>query len=110
MAIAVIYRWRILPGREAEFAAAWRIVTDAIVAACGSHGSCLHQDSEGIFVAYARWQSEAARQACFANQLTAASTSADVTAARARMRAAIAEALPEQVLNVYDDALSFSRS
>lgn len=110
MAIAIIYRWRIHPGHEVPFAAAWRTVTDAIVTGCGSHGSCLHQDSEGIFVAYARWQSEAARQACFTTQLAASANNAEVASARATMRAAIAEALPEQLLTVYDDALTFSCS
>ena len=109
MAIAIIYRWRIHPGQEAQFAAAWRIVTDAIVTGCGSHGSCLHQDSDGIFVAYARWQSEAARQACFTTQRAASANNAELTNARATMRAAIVESLPEQLLTVYDDVLTFSR-
>jgi hypothetical protein len=84
-------------------------VTDAIVSGCGSHGSCLHQDSDGIFVAYARWQSEAARQACFSSQLATSANNAEVANARAIMRAAIVESLPEQLLTVYDDALTFSR-
>ncbi len=98
--IAVIYRWRIHPGQEAAFAAAWRQVTDAIYAHCGSHGSCLHQGADSTFVAYARWPSEAARTACFA----AAIPGVDV--ARAQMRQAIAESFPEQVLPVLDDALA----
>ncbi len=107
LAIAVMYRWRVMPGHEAEFAAAWRVVTDAIITGCGSHGSCLHQASDGTFVAYARWPSEAERQACFATLHAGASASDPaVISARARMRAAIAESLPEQVLTVYDDALT----
>lgn len=101
--IAVIYRWRIHPGQEAVFAAAWRQVTDAIFSHCGSHGSCLHQAADGTFVAYARWPSEAQRTACFAAQLPG------VDAARAQMRQAIAEAFPEQVLPVLDDALAIAQ-
>ena len=98
--IAVIYRWRIHPGHEAVFATAWRQVTDAIYAHCGSHGSCLHQAADGTMVAYARWPSEAARTACFAAAIPG------VDAARAQMRQAIAESFPEQVLPVFDDALA----
>ena len=109
MAIAIIYRWRIHAGQEIQFATAWRTVTNAIVSDCGSHGSCLHQDIDGIFVAYARWQSEAERQACFTTQLAASANNADVANARAIMRAAIVESMPEQLLTVYDDASTFSR-
>ena len=73
------------------------------MAACGSHGSCLHQASDGTFVAYARWPSEPERQACFARQQAHSSEPA-VVSARARMRAAITKSLPEQILTVVDDA------
>ncbi len=63
---AVVYRWRIQEGREAEFEAAWRRVTLAIRERCGSFGSRLHRVSDGTYVAYARWPSEASWKSCFA--------------------------------------------
>jgi hypothetical protein len=107
MQIAVLYRWRVHHGHEQTFASAWRTVTDAIVATCKSFGSCLHVDSDGIMVGYARWPSEAARKECFAGHNF--SDQPHVVAARATMKAAIAETLPEQVLTIINDALNLPR-
>ncbi|WP_138513012.1 putative quinol monooxygenase [Maricaulis alexandrii] len=65
MTSAVLYRWRLKPGRDAEFREAWAEGTRRIHEACGSHGASLHQDEDGIYWSYALWPSEAARKACF---------------------------------------------
>src|SRR5258708_6867761 len=60
---AVIYRAYIKPGREAEYCAAWKIVTCYFVEQRGAIGSCLHRASEGLWVAYSRWPDKETRDA-----------------------------------------------
>ncbi len=55
MPLAVLYRWRIKAGKEAEFRAAWVEGTRLIHARCGSYGARLHQGAEGLFWSYALW-------------------------------------------------------
>ncbi len=66
MTDAVLYRWKLKPGREAEFETAWTEGTRRIHVACGSFGAILHRGEDGLYWSYAAWPDEAARQACFA--------------------------------------------
>jgi len=52
---AVIYRWRLAPGSEEAFVAAWRLVTDHLRETCGGLGSRLHRCDDGTWAAYAQW-------------------------------------------------------
>lgn len=52
---AVIYRWRLIPGREAEFEEGWRAGTAAIAREFGGWGSRLHRGEDSVVVAYAQW-------------------------------------------------------
>jgi len=65
MTKAVLYRWRLKPGRDAEFREAWAEGTRRIHATCRSYGAALNQDEDGIYWSYALWPSEDARKACF---------------------------------------------
>lgn len=56
---AVIYRWRVIPGLEAQFEAGWAAGTQAIAAEFGGWGSRLHKVGEGVYIAYAQWPDEA---------------------------------------------------
>lgn len=56
---AVIYRWRVVPGLEAQFEAGWRRGTERIAAEFGGWGSRLHALGEGVYIAYAQWPDEA---------------------------------------------------
>ena len=56
---AVIYRWRVVPGLEAQFEAGWRRGTERIAAEFGAWGSRLHAAGEGVYIAYAQWPDEA---------------------------------------------------
>ena len=56
---AVIYRWQVLPGCEAQFEAGWRRGTERIAAEFGGWGSRLHKAGEGVYIAYAQWPDEA---------------------------------------------------
>jgi hypothetical protein len=56
---AVIYRWRVVPGLEAQFEAGWRRGTERIAAEFGGWGSRLHKEGEGVYIAYAQWPDEA---------------------------------------------------
>ena len=55
---AVIYRWRVIAGLEAQFEAGWAAGTAAIAREFGGWGSRLHKAEEGVYVAYAQWPDE----------------------------------------------------
>ena len=93
----VLYRWRLHPGSEASFVAAWSRITERLRASAGSLGSRLHRGGDGLWYAYAQWPDDETRQRAFAQSLDAA--------AGAQMRAAIAESLPEVVLEPVADYL-----
>lgn len=52
---AVVYRWIIIPGKEAQFEEGWRAGTKAISREFGGWGSRLHRGADGCFYAYAQW-------------------------------------------------------
>ena len=56
---AVVYRWRVIAGLEAEFEAGWRAGTERIAAEFGGWGSRLHKGEGDVYVAYAQWPDEA---------------------------------------------------
>ena len=95
---AVLYRWKLKPGSEDAFRAAWRAMTEAIATRSGTGGSRLHRTDDGHFVAYAVWPS---RQAWVdARALPSANAEAG-----ARMRECIEESLGTTMLEVVDDLL-----
>jgi hypothetical protein len=55
---AVIYRWQVVAGLEAQFEAGWRRGTERIAAEFGGWGSRLHKQAEGVYIAYAQWPDE----------------------------------------------------
>jgi heme-degrading monooxygenase HmoA len=92
----VLYRWRLHPGAEAAFVAAWSRVSDLLLRERGSLGSRLHRGADGLWYSYAQWPSAEARASAFAAGPVDPEASA-------RMRAAIAETLPEVVLESVAD-------
>lgn len=62
---AVIYRWSVDPAHEAYFLDRWKRGTERLKT-LGSLGSCLARATNGDFIAFARWPSEAAREEAFA--------------------------------------------
>ena len=97
----VLYRWRLHPGMESSFIAAWSRVTELLRAERGSLGSRLHQGSDGLWYSYAQWPSAKAREDAFTPG------SVDPSAAAA-MEAAIAERFPEIALESVADFLVHS--
>ena len=95
---AVIYRWRLKPGLEAQFVEAWSRVTERYVAERGGLGSRLHKGPDNIWYAYAQWPSNEMRNAAFDGV-------PPDPAARARMREAVAESFEEIVLAPVADLL-----
>lgn len=93
---AVLYRWRLHPGHEADFVAAWERVTRAMHDACGSYGSRLHRTEDGLWTAYARWPDKATRDGCRHGD----------SEAEAAMAAAVAEGLPAIHMSVVSDLLT----
>jgi len=97
---AVLYRWKLKPGREKEFRAAWTEGTKTIHKTCASYGARLHEGADGLFWSYARWPSEAVRQICFEKHHFF-----DMNCFKT-MQACIEERFPEVVLTLTDDELA----
>jgi len=97
-----LYRWKLKPGKEAQFREAWSEVTRAIRENCGSLGSRLHSSEDGTWVAYAQWPSKEVFQ-------KKRSLGETVEAARKRMREAVEENLPDLYLTDTDDFLIHDR-
>ncbi|AGH50465.1 MULTISPECIES: antibiotic biosynthesis monooxygenase family protein [Sphingomonas] len=53
-----VYWWRVHPGKEDQFRAAWRRGTELITRIYGSLGSRLHRAADGRFVGIAEWPDE----------------------------------------------------
>ena len=94
---AVVYRWRVIPGREAEFVAAWRTLTAALRES-GSLGSRLHRAADGTWLAYAQWPSRHAWE-------TARTPTDEAEAALRRLRDATEERLEPLLLEPVADYL-----
>lgn len=54
----VIYRWRLHPGKEAQFREAWERMTPILMRERGALGSRLHRAEDGTWLAYAQWPSK----------------------------------------------------
>jgi ribosomal-protein-alanine N-acetyltransferase len=100
MSTAIVYHWKLHPGREDDFTEAWREVTLAIYKPCGSQGSRLHRDEGGGYWAYACWPSEEKRKACFSEDSTL-----KVDQAIATMKECVATRFDETQLTIVSDLL-----
>lgn len=96
------YWWKVHPGKEDQFRAAWRRGTELIQQRYGSLGSRLHRDEDGRFIGVAEWPDRSSWQAAFDARMVY-----DEPATRAAFVDAIAEAAPEPLLlmEVTDDLL-----
>lgn len=100
------YWWRVHPGKEEQFRAAWRRGTELIRAKYGSLGSRLHWEDEGggqgRFIGVAEWPDRATWQKAFDARMAY-----DDAATRAAFADALAEWAVEPLLlmEVTDDLL-----
>ena len=99
--LIALYRWRLHPGSEQAFIDAWSKITE-LLRARGSLGSRLHHGADGLWYGYAQWPSSATRDAAFA-------LGSPDPEASARMKQAIAESLPELLLEPVADYLAGPR-
>jgi hypothetical protein len=95
---AAIYRWRLRPGMEDQFIKAWTRISELYLHRHGSLGSRLHRGPDGIWYSYAQWPSSTVREKAFL-------TDALDKEAGELMRAAIADTLPEIVLEPVVDLI-----
>ncbi len=93
-----IYRWRLHPGSEAAFVAAWSTITPLLVTERGSLGSRLHRGPDDIWYSYTQWPSAKAK----AEGLTLPAVAPE---AWQQLRDCIAESLPELILEPVADFL-----
>lgn len=94
-----LYRWKIKTGSEEDFRRSWRTITVEIYRKCGSFGSRLHQSEDGIWVAYAQWETRDDWE-----RLRNSFVLEDPDA-RKLWRDSIESAMPEIYMNVTDDLL-----
>ena len=94
-----IYRWRLHPGSEDSFVEAWSRITHLLRTQRGSLGSRLHRGPDGLWYSYTQWPSAGAK----AEGLALPSVDPD---AWQRLRDAIAESLPEVILEPVADFLA----
>ena len=93
-----LYRWRLHPGAEQAFVEAWSQITPLLVSERGSLGSRLHRGPDDIWYSYTQWPSAEAK----AEGLALPSVDPE---AWAQLRGAIAESLPEIILEPVADFL-----
>lgn len=98
-----VYWWRVHPGKEEQFRAAWRRGTELITQRYGSLGSRLHRTVDGRFIGVAEWPDQATWQIAFEARMVY-----DEPATRAAFVDAIADAATEPLLlmDVTDDMLN----
>jgi len=100
-----VYWWKVKPGKEEQFRAAWRRGTELITAKYGSYGSRLHRDLDGRFVGYAQWPDHATWKRAFDAKMVY-----DDPETRRRFVDAIAEAPPNGeptfTMEITDDLLT----
>ena len=96
------YWWKVHPGKEEQFRAAWRRGTELIREIYGSYGSRLHVDGEGRFIGVAEWPDRATWQRAFDAKMVY-----DDPATRAAFVDAVADTAAEPLLlmEVTDDLL-----
>lgn len=96
------YWWKVHPGKEEQFRAAWRHGTELIRQTYGSLGSRLHRDADGRFIGVAEWPDQATWQKAFDAKMVY-----DDPEARAAFVDAVADAADEPFLlmEVTDDLL-----
>lgn len=59
------YWWKVHPGKEEQFRAAWRRGTYLIQKKYGSLGSRLHREEDGRFIGVAEWPDKATWQRAY---------------------------------------------
>lgn len=91
-----LYRWKLKPGKEQQFIDAWSRATIAL-RELGSFGSRLHKGPDDVWYGYAQWPSSEARDKAFDLR--------DGTPEGAQMSDAVAESLPELILDPIADFL-----
>jgi len=101
------YWWKVHPGKEDQFRAAWCRGTALIQARYGSLGSRLHRDDQGRFIGVAEWPDRATWQAAFDARMVY-----DDPETRAAFVDAIADTAHEPLLlmEVTDDLLDRAAS
>jgi hypothetical protein len=96
--IIYLYRWKLYPEKEEQFAKAWSYVTEQLRDKCGSYGSRLHRGDDGLWYGYAQWPSVEQRG-------KAKLSGAEIDEARRLMKDATIEGFPEIALTPTNDFL-----
>jgi quinol monooxygenase YgiN len=95
---AIIYRYHVDSDQAERFQEGWRRCSTAIRSTFGSYGARLHRSEDGLWVAYGRWPSAAARE-LHLRKFDFDPASSDL------MRGSIRQELPEIRLEIVEDLL-----
>ena len=98
----VLYRWRVKPEMEQQFAETWSERTAYLKEKYDSLGSRLHRGSDGFWYSYAQWKSSQQRIRAFESEAGKTSET------RLKFQEAIEEEFPEVELEIVSDYLIFS--
>ena len=107
---AVIYRGYLKNNKEGAYKNAWRLIAEYFIEEKGAIGSCLHQTSDGMWVAYSRWVSKEARDAAWPKDMESIDENYPIFIKDAivTLKECVDEKrhLPEMCLDVVEDLLS----
>lgn len=95
----VLYRWKLIEGREDRFQQGWHRLTKEFYRERGSLGSRLHRAEDGMWVAYAQWPDKRAWEAAGSAQVLD-------TEAVQMMRESIEVSHAPTLMEVVDDLLA----
>ncbi len=95
----VLYRWRVKPEMEQQFAETWSERTAYLKEKYDSLGSRLHRGSDGVWYSYAQWKSAEQRKRAFESE------TGKVSDSRRKFQEAIEEEFPEVELEIVSDYL-----
>lgn len=106
--IAVIYRFRLKPGKEKEYQDNWHKLVNYFVNHRGAIGSCLHKTADGLWVAYSRWPDEKTRKAAWpdtTNIKNPANLPPEINNARLAMKKCVKKKYPEICMEIVKNLL-----
>ena len=100
---AVIYRSKVKNDKEKLFLKKWKVIADYFIKHRGALGSSLHKTDDGLWIAYSRWPTRAARDASWGDKKEVLPE--EITHAVECLKTCQEEQYPEICMEVIEDLL-----